>query len=192
MKFVACYLRVSALEKSHLRQKREIGRWLKQHHIGEKSVRWYVDKPHTGNSERQRLQEEIRDDQIRAVVVYSLDRIADTTRDGLTVLMDWCNEALRVVAVHQQIDFEGKDCRLVNSILRGVIEMDQATRRERTKAGVDSARAQGRAGGRPRVEADHATVQKVKKLQKNKAISVSDICQRLRISRSTYYRYIAL
>jgi len=81
---------------------------------------------------------------------------------------------------------------MIASVLRGVAEMDEQTRRERTKAGLASARARGRAGGRPKVAADDAKVLMAKELQKDNALRINDICKRLKISRSTYYRYVAL
>ena len=52
------------------------------------------------------------------------------------------------------------------------------TRRERTKAGLASARARGRAGGRPKLAADEATVLMAKRLQKDNTLSIADICKR--------------
>ncbi|MHC4403902.1 MAG: helix-turn-helix domain-containing protein [Planctomycetota bacterium] len=68
--------------------------------------------------------------------------------------------------------------------------MDEGTRRERTKVGLASARA--RPGGRPKLAADDATVLRAKELQKDKTLTINEICKRLKISRSTYYRYVAL
>ena len=44
MKFIACYIRVSAVEPNRAEQRREINRWLKSNRIHPKSVRWYLDK----------------------------------------------------------------------------------------------------------------------------------------------------
>ncbi len=66
------------------------------------------------------------------------------------------------------------------------------TKREQTKVGLATSRASGRAGGRPEVTADHPKVLKVKKLDKDGKLSVGDICKRLKISRSTYYRYVEM
>ena len=46
-----------------------------------------------------------------------------------------------------------------------------------------------------RVESDlirEAKVLAAKKLAKDKALSIDDICRSLKISRSTYYRYLAM
>ena len=195
MKIVACYICVSTVEKTEAKQRREINHWLKGNRLNPKTVRWYIDKSTDDVLRRPRfdkLQAEILDGKVRAVVVWHLDRISGTTRGGLNVLIDWCHKSLRVVSVSQQIDVKSSDCRMIASVLRGVAEMDEQTRRERTKAGLASARARGRAGGRPKVAADDAKVLLAKELQKDNTLSINDICKRLKISRSTYYRYVAL
>jgi DNA invertase Pin-like site-specific DNA recombinase len=195
MKIVACYIRVSTVEKTQAKQRREINRWLKSNRINAKTVRWYIDKSTDDVLRRpkfDKLQADILDGKVRAIVVWHFDRLCGTTRQGLNVLIDWCHKSLRVVSVGQQIDVKSGDCRMVASVLRGVAEMDEQTRRERTKAGVASARARGHAGGRPKLGADEARVLRTKELQKDHTLSIDDICKRLKISRSTYYRYVAL
>jgi DNA invertase Pin-like site-specific DNA recombinase len=194
MKFIACYIRVSVIEPNQAKQRREIDRWLKSQHINPKSVRWYMDKSTADPQRRPRwkaLQSDVLDGHVRAVVVWHLDRLSGTTRDGLKVLIEWCDKSLRVVSVSQQIEVKSADCGMVGSILRGVAEMDEHTRRERTKAGLASARARGRAGGRPRLAANDAKVVMAKELQKNTMLSIGEICRKLKISRSTYYRHVA-
>jgi DNA invertase Pin-like site-specific DNA recombinase len=195
MKIVACYIRVSTAEKTQAEQRREIDRWLKRNRINAKAVRWYIDKSTDDVLRRpkfDKLQADIRDGEVRAVVVSHLDRLSGTTRYRLTVLIDWCDKSLRFVSVGQQIDVKSKDCGMISSVLRGVTEVDEQMRRERTKAGLASARARGRVGGRPKLAADDAKVLMAKELQKDNALGIDDICKRLDISRSTYYRYVAL
>ena len=64
--------------------------------------------------------------------------------------------------------------------------------RERTKAGLAAERARGRNGGRPKVTAKEARVVLAKKLHADKSLDIDDICNTLRISRSTFYRYVHL
>ena len=195
MKIVACYVRVSTVDKNQAEQRREINRWLKGKRINPKAVRWYIDKSAGDNLRRPKfegLQADILAGKVRAVVVWRFDRLADTTRNGMNVLIDWCDKSLPVVSVSQQIEFKLRDCTMIASVLRGVAEMDEQTRRERTKVGLAVARAHGRTGGRPRIAADEATVLMAKKLQKDSALSIDDVCKRLKISQSTYYRYVAL
>ena len=80
---------------------------------------------------------------------------------------------------------------MIGNVLRGVAEMDKRTRRERTKVGMASARARGRVGGRPKLALDDPKLVMAKKLQKDHTLSIDEICEKVGISRSTYYRYVA-
>ena len=194
MKLVACYIRVLKFEKSQAMQRREIDQWLRKNRINPKTVRWYIDKP-TGKRRQpklEKLQSDILDGKVRAVVAWHLDRLSGSTRDRLNLLIDWCDKSLRVVSVSQQIDVKPEDCKRIGSVLRGVTEIDPERWPELTKPGPAAARARGRFGGRPEVPADDPRVLKAKKLQKDVKLSIGDICKRLKISRSTYYRYVGL
>ena len=194
MKFVACYIRVSTAGKSQAMQKREINHWLKSNRINANAVRWYIDKSATLQRRPKfgELQSDILEGKVRAVVVSHLDRLATTPREGLNALIDWCSRSLRVVSTSQQIDVKSKDGEMIGTVLRGVLEMDEQTRGERTRAGLAAAVARGCVFGRPKILADEAAVLRVKKLQEEGALTVDQICKKLKISRSTYYRYVAL
>jgi DNA invertase Pin-like site-specific DNA recombinase len=63
---------------------------------------------------------------------------------------------------------------------------------ERTKAGLSAARARGRKGGRKPISSDDPRVQMAKRMYHNHGMSINRICRTLKISRATFYRYIAL
>jgi DNA invertase Pin-like site-specific DNA recombinase len=174
-------------------QRREINRWLKSNRISAKAVRWYIDKSATlpRRPKFDALQADILDGKIRAVVVSHLDRVAAMPREGLNALIDWCGQSLRVISVSQQIDIKSKDSTKIGTVLRGVVEMDEQTRGERTRAGLAAAIASGVVVGRPRGVADEAAVRKAKKLQEEGTLTVDQICKKVKISRSTYYRHVA-
>ena len=52
--------------------------------------------------------------------------------------------------------------------------------------------ARCRNGGRPKIAANATRVVLVKKLHADKSVEIDDICSTLRISRSTFYRYVRL
>jgi DNA invertase Pin-like site-specific DNA recombinase len=66
------------------------------------------------------------------------------------------------------------------------------TNQERTKARLAAARARVRLGGQPKVAAVEAKVALARKLHADKGLEIDNICQTLRISRSTLYRYARL
>ena len=191
-KIVACYIRVSPAGKHQAGQRREINQWLKSKRINPKTVRWYIDKSSSDSLSRRafdKLQADISDRQVGTIVIWRLDRLSPTMRDGLSILSDWSKKPLRIVSVTQDIDFKGGAAKAITSVVNGLAEMAYETKREQSMAGVAAARASGRVVGRPRIGADEAKLLKLKKLRKDKTLSIDDICKRLKISRSTYYRY---
>jgi DNA invertase Pin-like site-specific DNA recombinase len=75
---------------------------------------------------------------------------------------------------------------------RNVTQFERRLIQERTKAGLAAARARGRNGGRPKIAADDTKVVLAKKLHTDKSLEIDDICKTLRMSRSTFYRYVRL
>lgn len=61
--------------------------------------------------------------------------------------------------------------------------------RERTQAGLTSARSRGRLGGRPK-QLDINKRQLVAKLYKSREHTVQEICQMMGISKPTLYQYV--
>jgi DNA invertase Pin-like site-specific DNA recombinase len=62
----------------------------------------------------------------------------------------------------------------------------------RNRAGLASARARGRLGGRPSIDLEEAKVRAARKLHDDHTLNIDDICKTLSISRSTYYRYVQM
>ena len=82
------------------------------------------------------------------MVLWKLDRLSRNLRDGLNVLIDWCDRGLRVVSTTQQIDFNGSLGKMLAAVLLGVAEMEQETRR-RTPGGRNQGGTRARRLPRP-------------------------------------------
>lgn len=148
---IGAYVRVSTTGQNEAGQKREIRRWLAGNGIDETSVRWFVDKQTGDNVDRpgfRELQAAVFNGEVQTVVVWKLDRLSRSIRDGVNVLANWCDRGVRVVSVTQQIDFNGATGKMLAAVLLGVAEMEQETRRERQKAGIEAARERGIYSGR--------------------------------------------
>jgi DNA invertase Pin-like site-specific DNA recombinase len=76
-----------------------------------------------------------------------------------------------------------------NDIFGAIAEFERDLIRERTNAGLEAARARGKKGGRKRVLTDKQ-ISIGKSLAADSTRSVEDICETLKISPATYYRYI--
>jgi DNA invertase Pin-like site-specific DNA recombinase len=68
-------------------------------------------------------------------------------------------------------------------------EFERDIIRERTNAGLASARSRGRVGGRPKA-LNKQKIETAKKMYDDKSHSVAEICDTLGISRATLWRYV--
>jgi DNA invertase Pin-like site-specific DNA recombinase len=81
---------------------------------------------------------------------------------------------------------------LVFNIFAALAQFERELIRERTRAGLTAARARGRMGGRKPVSPLDPKVRMAKKMHKDQSLSIDEICSTLRISKATFYRYLAL
>src|SRR2546423_688396 len=94
----------------------------------------------------------------------------------------------------ESIDTTTSNGRLIFNIFASLAEFERDLIRERTKAGLQAARARGRVGGRPKAQAlnTQKKVALAQSLYNNKDNTIDEICKTLNISRATLYRYIAV
>ena len=81
---------------------------------------------------------------------------------------------------------------LIFNIFSSLAQFERKLIQERTKAGLDAARARGRRGGRKKIENTNPKVLTAKKMHKDHGMNINDICKTLKISRASFYRYIGL
>ena len=128
-RLLACYVRVSTVGQNEAGQRREIERWLSgQRHRRKQRAVGISDKATGDNLDRpgfENLQRDIFQGEVGTVVIWRLDRLSRTMRDGLNTLCDWCDKSLRIVSVSQQIDFNGTIGKMIASAPSGVAEMEQ-------------------------------------------------------------------
>jgi DNA invertase Pin-like site-specific DNA recombinase len=90
------------------------------------------------------------------------------------------------------IDTTSASGELVLNIFSALAQFERRLIQERTKAGLAAARARGRKGGRPPMHRNHPRVVLANKLYSDTSISIDDICETLKISKSTLYRYVCM
>lgn len=81
---------------------------------------------------------------------------------------------------------------LIFNIFSAMAQFERRLIQERTRAGLASARARGRVGGRLPLKSDDPKVITARKMYENKSLSIDDICETLKVSRSTFFRYIKI
>ncbi len=87
------------------------------------------------------------------------------------------------------IDTTSANGKLVFGIFAALAEFERELIRERTKAGLVAARARGRKGGR-KFLMTRAQVRLAQAAMGTRETSVADLCNELRITRATLYRYV--
>lgn len=127
------------------------------------------------------------------LVVWRLDRLGRSMRHLITLVEDLRSCGVGFRSLNEgAIDTTSASGELIFNIFSALAQFERRLIQERTKAGLAAARARGRCGGRPRLESEQAKVRAVKKLSGDRSITIDDICKTLGISRSTYYRYLAM
>jgi len=127
------------------------------------------------------------------LVVWGLDRLGRSRRHLITLVEDLRGRGVGFRSLNEgAIDTTNAFGELIFNIFSALAQFERRLIQERTKAGLAAARARGRRGGRPRLEAEGAKVRGVKRLAADGSIPIDDICDTLKIGRSTYYRYLAL
>lgn len=122
------------------------------------------------------------------VIVWRLDRLGRSTRDLLAIAADLEERGIGLRTLTEAWDTTTPSGRLIFTILSGVAEMERQIIIERTQAGLASARARGRVGGRP-------TVMTVKKIAATKRLldagsSIDEVAESLEVSRASIYRHL--
>jgi DNA invertase Pin-like site-specific DNA recombinase len=126
------------------------------------------------------------------LVVWKLDRLGRNLRHLVNVVHDLTARevGLRVLTGHgAAIDTSTPAGKLVFGIFAALAEFERELISERTKAGLASARARGRSGGRP-FSMTKAKVRLAQAAMGKPETKVGDLCRELGITRQTLYRYV--
>ena len=123
------------------------------------------------------------------LVVWKLDRLARSLKQLIETVEGLGEQDIGLRSLTEQIDTTSTGGRLVFHIFGALAEFERAIIRERTMAGLEAARSQGRVGGRPPAlsEKDLAAA---RALMSNPEITVAEIARRLGVHPSTLYRAI--
>ena len=155
--------------------------------------RIFTDTVSGAMAERQGLEEAL--DFLRAgdtLVVWRLDRLGRSLRHLIETVRELEQRQIGFKSLTEHIDTTTSGGKLVFHIFGALAEFERDLLRERTQAGLAAARARGRVGGRRRAPAldTPKKVALAQALYNDKTHSIGDICQTLRVSRATLYRYI--
>ena len=126
------------------------------------------------------------------LVVWKLDRLGRDLKHLINTVDSLRKKDIgfKVLTGHgAQIDTTTANGRLVFGIFASLAEFERELIVERTKAGLDAARARGRLGGRPRKMDKHTLKMAVSAMSDKNSIA-SEIAKRLSITTTTLYAYV--
>lgn len=184
-KRIAVYLRVSTTDQSTELQKKEIldflcARGWAHYHI-------YEGNGKTGtNGNRpalKQLLQDARQRKIDLVICWKLDRLFRSLKDLVVTLQEFQDLGVEFISLKDNIDLTTASGRLLMQIIGAMAEFEAALIRERVRAGLNAAKAQGKRLGRPRSRNDAIILS----LHSN-GLTVKDIARQLGISRASTYR----
>ena len=127
------------------------------------------------------------------LVVWRLDRLGRSMHHLIWLIEDLRQKGISFKSISDGfIDTTTASGELIFNIFSSLAQFERRLIQERTKAGLDAARSRGRCGGRKKIQSTDPKVLTAKKMHKDHGMSIDDICKILKISRASFYRYIAL
>jgi DNA invertase Pin-like site-specific DNA recombinase len=123
------------------------------------------------------------------LVVWKLDRLARSLKQLIETVESLEGKGIGFRSLTESIDTTTAGGKLTFHIFAALAEFERSMIRERTRAGLDAARARGRVGGRPRSLTDK-DLEMAKTLLANPDITVDEVAARLSVAPATLYRYL--
>ena len=127
------------------------------------------------------------------VTVWRIDRLGRTTLELIKLMVEFRQKGVEFKSIVEGIDTSTSMGRIWYMLSSIFAENEREIIRERTKAGLVSARARGKIGGRPKGLTDNAkkTASTAATLYNAKELTTDEICNVLKIgSKTTLYRYL--
>jgi DNA invertase Pin-like site-specific DNA recombinase len=123
------------------------------------------------------------------LVVWKLDRLARSLKQLIETMERLAAREIGFHSLTEAIETTTAGGRLVFHIFASLAEFERAIIRERTRAGLDAARARGQTGGRPpALTARDLTAAKA--MLADPTLTVEDVARQLRVAPSTLYRHL--
>jgi DNA invertase Pin-like site-specific DNA recombinase len=127
------------------------------------------------------------------IVIWKLDRLGRSTRGLIELVEDLGTKGIHLISLNDPIDTTSPSGLLVFQIFCALAEHERNVIVQRTRAGLDSARARGRKGGRPKGLAVkyQKMAPSVKNLYELGQQSTTEIMNSFQIgSRRTFYKVL--
>lgn len=123
------------------------------------------------------------------LVVWRLDRLGRSLKHLVELIAELESSGVGFMSISEAIDTTTPGGKLVFHVFAALAEFERDLLVERTKAGLDAARARGRVGGRKRKLSEQQQ-QLAVQLYQQEQHSLADICSMFGVSKPTLYAYI--
>lgn len=134
-----------------------------------------------------KLQEQVRPGD--TVIVWKLDRIGRDFKDLINIFEGWKNNGITFISLTEGIDTSDEFGVMVLRFMAMLADYERAKLRERVLAGLASARARGRVGGKKEI-LNSKEIFRLQELHEQKELSITELMDMFRISKTTLYRYL--
>ena len=175
------YARVSTQQQDLIRQLDMLKQYSCTEILTEKISGVKADRP-----ELNRLKDKVRPGD--SIIIESFSRLGRSTRDLIELVEYFENREVKLISVKENFDTATPQGKLMLTVFQAFSQFERDLIVQRTKEGLESARARGRKGGRPRVKDNR--INKALKLYDSKEYSISEIIEMTGISQATLYRYL--
>ena len=115
-----------------------------------------------------------------------MSRLGRSTKDLIELVELFRERGVHLVSLKEQIDTSTPAGKLLFTLMSAVAQFERDVIAERTKEGLDAARARGHIGGRPRTNAQK--VKQAVKLYHTKQYTVREIEELTGVKKATLYR----
>jgi DNA invertase Pin-like site-specific DNA recombinase len=128
------------------------------------------------------------------LVVWKLDRLGRSLAHLIKISDMLIKKEVGLFSLNDHIDTTTPQGRLIFNMFAALAEFERDIIVERTKAGLEAARARGISTGRPKgiSAAAELTACAAETLYRENKLSAVQICNKLSISRNTLYKYLKM
>jgi DNA invertase Pin-like site-specific DNA recombinase len=189
MKRAALYIRVSTIDQHPETQLHDLRQFASQR--GLQIVREYTDHGFSGTKARRPALDELMEDARRhrfdVLMVWSIDRLARSTKHLLQTLDELNGRGIQFLSQREAIDTEGPLGRAIIVIVSAMAELERCIMIERVRAGMRRAKIEGRRIGRAPLNVNRVVLLRdrerglsLNQLAKAHGISKASVCRVLR------------
>jgi DNA invertase Pin-like site-specific DNA recombinase len=189
MKRAALYIRVSTIDQHPETQLHDLHQFASQR--GLQIVKEYTDHGFSGTKARRPALDELMEDARRhkfdVLMVWSIDRLARSTKHLLQTLDELNGRGIQFLSQREAIDTEGPLGRAIIVIVSAMAELERCIMIERVRAGMRRAKIEGRRIGRAPLNVNRVVLLRdrerglsLNQLAKAHGISKASVCRVLR------------